>query len=54
VQAAAGLARSHGPEGVVLREVARQAGASRNVAYPLVADRDELLAEKSPRSRWIC
>jgi AcrR family transcriptional regulator len=45
VEAAVGLAQSRGPEGVVLREVARQTGVSHNAAYRHFADRDELLAE---------
>jgi AcrR family transcriptional regulator len=39
------LARSEGPDGVVLREVARRAGVSHNAAYRHFADRDALLAE---------
>ena len=38
------LARSQGPDGVVLREVARRAGVSHNAAYRHFADRDALLA----------
>jgi AcrR family transcriptional regulator len=45
VEAAAELARVSGPDGVVLREVARQTGVSHNAAYRHFADRDELLAE---------
>jgi AcrR family transcriptional regulator len=45
VEAAVGLARANGPDGVVLREVARQTGVSHNAAYRHFADRDELLAE---------
>ncbi|MEO7980704.1 MAG: TetR/AcrR family transcriptional regulator [Sporichthyaceae bacterium] len=45
VETAAGLARTAGPDGVVLREVARQTGVSHNAAYRHFADRDELLAE---------
>lgn len=45
VAAAAGLAREHGPDGLVLREVARQVGVSHNAAYRHFADRDELIAE---------
>ena len=39
------LARSQGPDGVVLREVARRAGVSHNAAYRHFADREALLAE---------
>ncbi len=39
------LARTHGPDGVVLREVARRAGVSHNAAYRHFADREALLAE---------
>lgn len=39
------LARSAGPEGVVLREVARRSGVSHNAAHRHFADRGELLAE---------
>src|SRR3954466_6600193 len=45
VEAAVRLAQSRGPDGVVLREVARQTGVSHNAAYRHFADRDELLAE---------
>jgi AcrR family transcriptional regulator len=39
------LARTQGPDGVVLREVARRAGVSHNAAYRHFADREELLGE---------
>lgn len=45
VEAAVALAQARGPEGVVLREVARQTGVSHNAAYRHFADRDELLSE---------
>jgi AcrR family transcriptional regulator len=45
VSAAVELARVNGPDGVVLREVARQTGVSHNAAYRHFADREELLAE---------
>ena len=38
------LAREQGPDGVVLREVARRAGVSHNAAYRHFADREELLS----------
>jgi AcrR family transcriptional regulator len=39
------LARTDGPDGVVLREVARRTGVSHNAAYRHFADREALLAE---------
>src|ERR1700712_2693144 len=39
------LARTSGPDGVVLREVARRTGVSHNAAYRHFADRDALLSE---------
>jgi AcrR family transcriptional regulator len=43
VEAAADLARATGPDGVVLREVARQTGVSHNAAYRHFTDRQALL-----------
>jgi AcrR family transcriptional regulator len=45
VEAAVALAQARGPEGVVLREVARQTGVSHNAAYRHFADREALLSE---------
>ena len=45
VAAAGELARAKGPDGVVLREVARRTGVSHNAAYRHFSDREELLAE---------
>ena len=45
VEAGVELARTSGPDGVVLREVARRTGVSHNAAYRHFADRDELLGE---------
>ena len=44
------LARTTGPDGVVLREVARRAGVSHNAAYRHFDDRAALLAEVSDRA----
>ena len=43
IETAAELARVEGPEGVVLREVARRTGVSHNAAYRHFADREALL-----------
>ncbi|WP_414694601.1 TetR/AcrR family transcriptional regulator [Pedococcus sp.] len=45
IETATELAATKGPDGVVLREVARLAGVSHNAAYRHFADREELLAE---------
>jgi len=50
VDTAVDLARSTGPDGVVLREVARRAGVSHNAAYRHFEDRAALLAEVADRA----
>jgi AcrR family transcriptional regulator len=45
IEQAVALGREKGPDGIVLREVARRAGVSHNAAYRHFADRDELLRE---------
>lgn len=45
VETAVELGREKGPEGIVLREVARRTGVSHNAAYRHFSDRDELLHE---------
>ena len=44
------LARTDGPQGVVLREVARRTSVSHNAAYRHFANREELLAEIAGRA----
>lgn len=43
VDAAVAAARQHGPDAVVIRDIARQVGVSHNAAYRHFASRDELL-----------
>jgi AcrR family transcriptional regulator len=50
VDTAVELARTTGPAGVVLREVARRAGVSHNAAYRHFADRAALMKEVSDRA----
>lgn len=45
VDEAIALAAERGPDGVVIREVARRAAVSHNAAYRHFADREDLLAE---------
>src|SRR3954454_21509414 len=50
VDTAVELARSTGPDGVVLREVARRARVSHNAAYRHFEERAALLAEPAERA----
>lgn len=45
IETAVALGREKGPEGIVLREVARRAEVSHNAAYRHFSDRDDLLRE---------
>jgi AcrR family transcriptional regulator len=49
IDMAAAVARLHGPEAVVLRDVARQVGVSHNAGYRHFASRDELLSAVADR-----
>ena len=49
VEAGVELARTGGPDAVVLRAVSRQAGVSHNAAYRHFADHDELLTAVAAR-----
>lgn len=49
VEAAVEAARERGPDGLVLRELARRVGVSHNAAYRHFAHRDELVSEVAGR-----
>ena len=49
IDAAAAVARSGGPDAVVLRDVARQVGVSHNAGYRHFASRDELIGAVAER-----
>ncbi|MVU80286.1 TetR family transcriptional regulator [Nocardia sp. ET3-3] len=51
IDAGVALAREGGPERVILREAAREAGVSHSAAYRHFADREALLAEVSRAAR---
>lgn len=50
VEAAVEAARANGPEGVGIRDLARQVGVSHNAAYRHFAQREDLLVEVSTRA----
>ncbi len=49
IEAAVASARENGPDGLVLRDLARRVQVSHNAAYRHFADRDELIAEVAGR-----
>src|ERR1700736_3179995 len=51
IEASIALAREGGPDRVILREAAREAGVSHSAAYRHFTDREALLAEVSRHAR---